>query len=432
MSIHIPIMNKINNSILNIEYWKRTVEWRTVCTANIEDPRRSQFPGECGPGWLGVVLRPDPPRISLGDRRGLRSVALAALLAATASWHGRRVAADGATPFLNPMAPKAPPWPARAKSVIFLFMYGGPSHVDTFDYKPNLYPLDGKTIGQDVWPGRQEERGPHRRPQVGVSPVRPVRTSGFRPLSQPGDLRGRHGFSPLDVCRVAPARLGHADDELGPDPERQPLPGLMGHLRPGQRKRGPTRLRGDARPHRRSDQRAEGWSSGYMPAAYQATVLRSRRHADPRPGLSLAARNGPRTRLLLDRLRRKNEEPLAARHDNSELAARIASYELGLPDAELGAGGRGPRRRIGRDPGTLRRRSAPDGRLRPQVPDRPAAGRAGRAIRADLLRRLPQRQQLGRPRRPGRQPHEARRPHGSPDRRADRRPQAPRACSTRP
>ena len=36
--------------------------------------------------------------------------------------------------------------PPKAKSVIFLFMYGGPSHVDTFDYKPKLYDLDGKTI----------------------------------------------------------------------------------------------------------------------------------------------------------------------------------------------------------------------------------------------------------------------------------------------
>src|SRR5271167_4418581 len=46
----------------------------------------------------------------------------------------------------NPLAPKPPMMPAKAKSVIFLFMYGGPSHVDTFDYKPKLYPLDGKTI----------------------------------------------------------------------------------------------------------------------------------------------------------------------------------------------------------------------------------------------------------------------------------------------
>ena len=46
----------------------------------------------------------------------------------------------------NPLAPKPPMLPAKAKSVIFLFMYGGPSQVDTFDYKPKLYELDGQTI----------------------------------------------------------------------------------------------------------------------------------------------------------------------------------------------------------------------------------------------------------------------------------------------
>src|SRR5215813_5566648 len=38
----------------------------------------------------------------------------------------------------NPLAPKAPHFPARAKRLIFLFMNGGPSHVDTFDPKPEL------------------------------------------------------------------------------------------------------------------------------------------------------------------------------------------------------------------------------------------------------------------------------------------------------
>src|SRR5215208_2147912 len=51
-----------------------------------------------------------------------------------------------AKPFVGPMTPKKPHFTPKAKSVIFLFMYGGPSHVDTFDYKPKLYPLDGKTI----------------------------------------------------------------------------------------------------------------------------------------------------------------------------------------------------------------------------------------------------------------------------------------------
>src|ERR1700722_8201594 len=50
------------------------------------------------------------------------------------------------TKFINPMAPKRAMFPAKAKSVIFIFCYGGPSQVDTYDYKPELYKLDGKTI----------------------------------------------------------------------------------------------------------------------------------------------------------------------------------------------------------------------------------------------------------------------------------------------
>src|SRR5215813_8866205 len=46
----------------------------------------------------------------------------------------------------NPLTPKPPHFAAKAKSIIFLFMYGGPSHVDTFEHKPKLYDLDGKTI----------------------------------------------------------------------------------------------------------------------------------------------------------------------------------------------------------------------------------------------------------------------------------------------
>src|SRR5580693_8139489 len=47
-------------------------------------------------------------------------------------------------PTLNPMAPKAPHFPARAKHVIFLFLNGGPSQVDTFDPKPMLDKFNGK------------------------------------------------------------------------------------------------------------------------------------------------------------------------------------------------------------------------------------------------------------------------------------------------
>src|SRR5205823_4131826 len=78
---------------------------------------------------------------------GFTGLALTGLLSQDGFFSSPARAADAKkTPFLNPLAPKKPQLHAKAKSVIFLFMYGGPSHVDTFDYKPKLYPLDGKTI----------------------------------------------------------------------------------------------------------------------------------------------------------------------------------------------------------------------------------------------------------------------------------------------
>src|ERR1041385_6183259 len=46
----------------------------------------------------------------------------------------------------DPLAPKPPHFPAKAKSVIYLFMHGGPSHLDTFDPKPLLEKLDGQKL----------------------------------------------------------------------------------------------------------------------------------------------------------------------------------------------------------------------------------------------------------------------------------------------
>ncbi|MFN5436707.1 MAG: DUF1501 domain-containing protein, partial [Planctomyces sp.] len=53
--------------------------------------------------------------------------------------------ADGAA--AGPLAPRQPHFAARAKRVIFLFMQGGPSHVDTFDWKPELQKRGGQTGG---------------------------------------------------------------------------------------------------------------------------------------------------------------------------------------------------------------------------------------------------------------------------------------------
>ncbi|NBW97045.1 MAG: DUF1501 domain-containing protein, partial [Planctomycetia bacterium] len=61
-------------------------------------------------------------------------LALAGLL--DGGFFARQTQAATGVPFMNPLSARPPMFAPKAKSVIFLFMYGGPSHVDTFDYKP--------------------------------------------------------------------------------------------------------------------------------------------------------------------------------------------------------------------------------------------------------------------------------------------------------
>src|SRR6059058_6608504 len=77
---------------------------------------------------------------------GFTGVALTALLSEDGFFSRADESAPPANAPANPLAPREPHFAPKAKSVIFLFMYGGPSQVDTFDYKPKLYELDGKTI----------------------------------------------------------------------------------------------------------------------------------------------------------------------------------------------------------------------------------------------------------------------------------------------
>ena len=62
--------------------------------------------------------------------------------------------AEGSRSFTDPLAAKIPQLPARAKRVLFLYMSGGVSQVESFDYKPKLFADDGQTISIDNWQGR--------------------------------------------------------------------------------------------------------------------------------------------------------------------------------------------------------------------------------------------------------------------------------------
>ena len=83
-----------------------------------------------------------PPKISQLSRRACCARPAAAL----ALWDCNRCWPTWRAPNADPLAPKSPMFPARAKRVIFLFMHGGPSSIDTFDPKPYLTANNGKPL----------------------------------------------------------------------------------------------------------------------------------------------------------------------------------------------------------------------------------------------------------------------------------------------
>jgi hypothetical protein len=230
--------------------------------------------------------------------------------------------------YVSPLAPKVAQRLGKAKSVIFLFMYGGPSHVDTFDYKPELYPLDGKTIKVKTFGrgGRRDESrivGPKWKfKQYGdcgkhVSDLFPHIGSCVDDIAFVHSMTAEspiHGSAML-MMNAGNLLSGHPSlgswVNYGLGSVNENLPGYMVML---DKTGGP--ISG-----------AKNWSSGFMPATYQGTVLRSQGS----PILDLENADGMsqiEQRTLLDHLRKMNEDHLSTRYDNTNLAARIASYEL--------------------------------------------------------------------------------------------------------
>jgi len=257
---------------------------------------------------------------------GFGAAALVDLLSAQ-GFFGKADAAEHGTS-ANPLAPKKPHHAPKAKSVIFLFMYGGPSHIDTFDWKPELAKHDGKTIPIKTF-GRSGKRNEGRV----VGPQFKFKQYGksggwvselFPNLAKCVDdiafLHSMTADSPIHGSAMLQMNTGKILSgspclgswvNYGLGTENSNLPGFVVMLDPTG---GP--ISG-----------AKNWSSGYMPASFQGTTMR----ASGPPFLDLAPSSGmtaERQRLLLDAVADLNRQHLATRADDSNLAARIASYEL--------------------------------------------------------------------------------------------------------
>lgn len=253
---------------------------------------------------------------------GFTSLALAGMMSRDGVFAGEVDA------FPNPLAPQVPQLPAKAKSVIFLFMYGGPSHVDTFDYKPKLYPLDGKTI--------------------------PIKTFGRGGKKNEGRVVGpkwkfkQYGDSGKWVSELFPNVAKHVDDisfihSMTADSPIHGSAMLMmnsGSLLSGRPSLGSWVNYGLGSLNENLPgyvvmldktggpiSGAKNWTSGYMPASYQGVVFRSQGS----PILNLANPDDVsrvQQRSLLDFVGDINRKHLKGREANTDLAARIASYEL--------------------------------------------------------------------------------------------------------
>jgi uncharacterized protein (DUF1501 family) len=229
----------------------------------------------------------------------------------------------------NPLAPRKPALPATAKSVIFLFMHGGPSHLETFDPKPTLEKLNGQPVPDsfgDV--------------QLQFSTFKKV------PILASRRKFARYGQSGLEVSDVFPNVAQHADKlavirscqhdgfthtaalnwlnngwprlgrpsvgswiTYGLGSESENLPAFVVMLDGGIKSGPPV------------------YGPGFLPAAFQGTVLRN----GPSPILNVRppeSRTAANQQDLRELLQWYNQQHIEARSDDTDLAARMASYEL--------------------------------------------------------------------------------------------------------
>ncbi|MBC8101117.1 MAG: DUF1501 domain-containing protein [Cytophagales bacterium] len=259
---------------------------------------------------------------------GFAMLGLTGVLGAEGMLTATPAEASGASNRLNPLAPRMPPLPAKAKRVIFLFMNGGPSHVDTFDPKPMLTKYHGKAL---PLPNLATER------KTGVALGSPF---GFQ----------KHGKSGIEVSEIFPQVAKHVDDmvvirSLHADvPNHEPSLLLMNC--------------GDARQIRPSlgswvtyglgtanqnlpgyiamcpggfpIQETQNWQSGFLPGVLAGTYI------DPNQTniekivehIRNNSEGTKQQRAQLDLVQSLNQQHLEQRQHDAPLESRIQSFEL--------------------------------------------------------------------------------------------------------
>ncbi len=257
---------------------------------------------------------------------GLGAVGLATVL----SDAGLLAAAPHASDHRNPLAPKAPHFTPRAKHLIFLFMNGGPSHIDTFDPKPALHKYAGQGVPSFIQAGGLKRRegkilpSPYKHRKYGqagievtdlfpetarmIDDICVIRSMYSDTANhEPGLLFMNSG----NMQPIRPSMGSWLNYALGT--ENQNLPGFI-VLCPGKPVVGP-----------------QLWSNSFLPGIYQGTHINNS-SVDPQkviPNVRNEFLSTSEQRRQLDLMQRMNQAHLAERGGaDDQLDARIASLEM--------------------------------------------------------------------------------------------------------
>ncbi len=228
----------------------------------------------------------------------------------------------------NPLAAKTPALPAKAKSVIFVFMAGGPSHLETFDPKPLLNELNGQK--------RPPSFGEAKYQFIAANPRLLGTKRTFRKYGKSGiEVSDLLPYTAECVDDLAVIRSVHADMVVHSAAQYQLF---TGRILPGYPSMGAWVIYGLGSeseslpayvvipdPHGALEAGQPMYGNGFLPAVYQPTMMRS----GPKPVLNLdlpkgvSLRERTRTLELIKNLDAANMMP-----DDDEFSARINAYDL--------------------------------------------------------------------------------------------------------
>jgi hypothetical protein len=229
--------------------------------------------------------------------------------------------------FINPLTPKQPHYPGKAKRIIHIFANGGPSHVDTFDPKPALDKYHGKEIPLQLKTERKTGaayRSPFKFKKYGQSGIEVSEL--FPHVAESIDdicvIRSMHANVPnhepsLLLMNCGEARLVRPSlgswVTYGLGSDNQNLPGFIAMC-----------------PGGYPIQESQNWQSGFLPGVYQGTYINTEHTAVEK--LIENIRNNftsmPEQRAQLDLLQKLNAKHAQKRANDAQLEARIQSFEL--------------------------------------------------------------------------------------------------------